>query len=170
VISLGGIVALEAIRVGSFDIDATIQTYVRREYGIAVGERTAEEIKLAIGSAWPIDDPIKAEVRGRDLMTGLPKTVILSPEEVREAIEEQVGAIVDSVVKCLGASPPELAQDLITQGIHLVGGGGMLSGLEKRLQQETSLPVHLVDAPLECVVLGAGKCLEEFDAVKDLFM
>ena len=170
VISLGGIVALEAIRVGSFDIDATIQTYVRREYGIAVGERTAEEIKLAIGSAWPIDDPIKAEVRGRDLMTGLPKTVILSPEEVREAIEEQVGAIVDSVVKCLGASPPELAQDLITQGIHLVGGGGMLCGLEKRLQQETSLPVHLVDAPLECVVLGAGKCLEEFDAVKDLFM
>jgi rod shape-determining protein MreB len=103
-------------------------------------------------------------------MTGLPKTVILSPEEVREAIEEQVGAIVDSVVKCLGASPPELAQDLITQGIHLVGGGGMLSGLEQRLQQETSLPVHLVDAPLECVVLGAGKCLEEFDAVKDLFM
>jgi rod shape-determining protein MreB len=170
VISLGGIVALEAIRVGSFDIDASIQTYVRREYGIAVGERTAEEIKLAIGSAWPTDDSIKAEVRGRDLMTGLPKTVILSPEEVRDAIEEQVGAIVDSVVKCLGASPPELAQDLITQGIHLVGGGGMLSGMELRLQQETSLPVHLVDAPLECVVLGAGKCLEEFDAVKDLFM
>jgi len=128
VISLGGIVALEAIRVGSFDIDASIQTYVRREYGIAVGERTAEEIKLAIGSAWPTDDSIKAEVRGRDLMTGLPKTVILAPEEVREAIEEQVGAIVDSVVKCLGNSPPELAQDLIGQGIHLVGGGGMLSG------------------------------------------
>jgi rod shape-determining protein MreB len=103
-------------------------------------------------------------------MTGLPKTVILAPEEVREAIEEQVGAIVDSVVKCLGNSPPELAQDLISQGIHLVGGGGMLSGLDRRLSEETSLPVHLVDAPLECVVLGAGKCLEEFDAVKDLFM
>jgi rod shape-determining protein MreB len=170
VISLGGIVALEAIRVGSFDIDNTIQTYVRREYGIAVGERTAEEIKLAIGSAWPTDDSIKAEVRGRDLMTGLPKTVILAPEEVREAIEEQVGAIVDSVVKCLGNSPPEVAQDLISEGIHLVGGGGMLSGLDRRLAEETSLPVHLVDAPLECVVLGAGKCLEEFDAVKDLFM
>jgi rod shape-determining protein MreB len=170
VISLGGIVSLEAIRVGSFDIDASIQTYVRREYGIAVGERTAEEIKLAIGSAWPTDDSVKAEVRGRDLMTGLPKTVILAPEEVREAIEEQVGAIVDSVVKCLGNSPPELAQDLISQGIHLVGGGGMLSGLDRRLSEETSLPVHLVDAPLECVVLGAGKCLEEFDAVKDLFM
>jgi rod shape-determining protein MreB len=171
VISLGGIVSLEAIRVGSFDIDASIQTYVRREYGIAVGERTAEEIKLAIGSAWPSDrDTVKAEVRGRDLMSGLPKTVILAPEEVREAIEEQVGAIVDSVVKCLGNSPPELAQDLITQGIHLVGGGGMLSGLDRRLEAETSIPVHLVEAPLECVVLGAGKCLEEFDAVRDLFM
>ncbi|HUC13408.1 MAG TPA: rod shape-determining protein, partial [Acidimicrobiales bacterium] len=120
VISLGGVVALEAIRVGSFDIDATIQSYVRREYGIAIGERTAEEIKIAIGSAWPMDDAVKAEVRGRDLMSGLPKTVILAPEEVRQAIEEQVGAIVDSVVKCLGNSPPELAQDLISQGIHLV--------------------------------------------------
>ncbi len=170
VISLGGIVALQAIRVGSFDIDASIQTYVRREYGIAIGERTAEEIKVAIGSAWPMDDEIKAEVRGRDLMTGLPKTVILSPEEVREAIEEQVGAIVDSVVKCLGMAPPELAQDLITQGIHLVGGGGMLRGLERRLEEETRIPVHLVDAPLECVVLGAGKCLEAFDSLKVMFM
>ena len=171
VISLGGIVALEAIRVGSFDIDASIQSYVRREYGIAVGERTAEEIKLAIGSAWPSErDSVKAEVRGRDLMSGLPKTVILAPEEVREAIEEQVGAIVDSVVKCLGNSPPELAQDLISQGTHLVGGGGMLAGLDRRLEAETSLPVNLVEAPLECVVLGAGKCLEEFEAVKDLFM
>lgn len=170
VISLGGIVSLEAIRVGSFDIDAAIQAYVRREYGIAIGERTAEEIKLAIGSAWPVDDSVKAEVRGRDLMTGLPKTVILAPEEVRGAIEEQVGAIVDSVVKCLGNSPPELAQDLISQGIHLVGGGGMLGGLDRRLAEETSLPVHLVDAPLECVVLGAGRCLEEFEAVRELFM
>ncbi|MGQ0520256.1 MAG: rod shape-determining protein, partial [Actinomycetota bacterium] len=97
VISLGGIVALQAIRVGSFDIDAAIQTYVRRDYGMAIGERTAEEIKLAIGSAFPVDDSVKAEVRGRDLMTGLPKTVILSPDEVRAAIDEQVSAIVDSV-------------------------------------------------------------------------
>ncbi|MEY2567705.1 MAG: rod shape-determining protein MreB [Actinomycetota bacterium] len=170
VISLGGIVALQAIRVGSFDIDASIQTYVRREYGIAIGERTAEQIKMAIGSAHPLDDEVKAEVRGRDLMSGLPKTVILSPEEVREAIEEQVGAIVDSVVQCLGQAPPELAQDLIVQGIHLVGGGGMLRGLDRRLAQETAIPVHLVDAPLECVVLGAGKCLESFDSLKVMFM
>jgi rod shape-determining protein MreB len=170
VISLGGVVALQAIRVGSFDIDASIQTYVRREYGIAIGERTAEVIKVAIGSAWPMEDEVKAEVRGRDLMSGLPKTVILSPEEVRSAIEEQVGAIVDSVVKCLGLAPPELAQDLITQGIHLVGGGGLLRGMDRRLKEETSLPVHLVDAPLECVVLGAGKCLEAFDSLKVMFM
>lgn len=170
VISLGGVVALEALRVGGFDIDASIQTYIRREYGIAIGERTAEEIKVAIGSAWPTEEEMKAEVRGRDLMTGLPKTVILSPEEVREAIEEQVGAIVDSVVKCLGAAPPELAQDLISQGINLVGGGGMLKGLDRRIAEETALPVNLVEAPLEAVVLGAGKCLEEFEAVKELFM
>ncbi|MGH9157041.1 MAG: rod shape-determining protein [Acidimicrobiales bacterium] len=170
VISLGGIVALRAIRVGSFDIDNSIQTFVRRDYGIAIGERTAEEIKLAIGSAYPVDDSVKAEVRGRDLMSGLPKTVILSPEEVRAAIEEQVSAIVDSVVQCLGDAPPELAQDLILQGIHLVGGGGMLRGLDRRLAEETEIPVHLVEAPLECVVLGAGKCLESFESLKVMFM
>jgi rod shape-determining protein MreB and related proteins len=170
VISLGGIVALQAIRVGSFDIDAAIQTYVRREYGIAVGERTAEEIKVAIGSAWPTEDEVKAEVRGRELMSGLPKTIILSPEEVRHAIEEQVSAICDSVVQCLGLAPPELAQDLILQGIHLVGGGGMLRGLDQRLEAETRIPVHLVDAPLECVVLGAGHCIESYESLKVMFM
>jgi rod shape-determining protein MreB len=170
VISLGGIVALRAIRVGSFDIDAAIQAYVRREYGIAIGERTAEEIKVAIGSAYETEDEVKAEVRGRDLMSGLPKTVILAPDEVRYAIEEQVSAICDAVVSCLGMAPPELAQDLISQGIHLVGGGGMLKGLDLRIEEETMIPVHLVDAPLECVVLGAGRCLEAFDILKSLFM
>ena len=137
---------------------------------MAIGERSAEEIKLAIGSAAPVADDVKAEVRGRDLMSGLPKTVILSPEEVRIAIDEQVSAIVDSVVTCLGEAPPELAQDLIVEGINLVGGGGMLRGLDVRLAQETSLPVNLVDAPLECVVLGAGKCLEGFESLKVMFM
>jgi len=170
VISLGGIVALEAVRVGSFDIDATLQSYIRREYGIAVGERTAEEIKLAIGSAFQTEDEYKAEVRGRDLMSGLPKTVVLTPDEVRHAIDEPVRAVLDAVVRALGQTPPELAQDLITQGIQLVGGGGMLRGLDLRISQETALPVKLVDAPLECVVLGAGRCLESFDRVKDMFM
>ncbi len=170
VISLGGVVALEAVRVGSFDIDAAIQTYVRKEYGIAIGERTAEEIKLAIGSAYPVADEWKAEVRGRDLMSGLPKNVMLAPDEVRGAIEEQLRAICDAVRSCLSRTPPELAQDLILNGIHLVGGGGMLKGLDLRISDETHLPVHLVDAPLECVALGAGRCLDNFDMVKDLFM
>ncbi len=169
-ISLGGIVALEAVRVGSFDIDAQIQTYIRREYGIAIGERTAEEIKVTIGSAWPTTDEYAAEVRGRELMSGLPKTVVLSAEEVREAIDEPVSAMVDAVIACLGQAPPELAQDLIQQGIYLVGGGGMLRGLDERLERETEIPVHLVDAPLEAVVLGAGHCIESFDDLKVMFM
>ena len=170
VISLGGVVSLEAIRVGGFDIDAAIQTYVRREYGIAIGERTAEEIKMAIGSAFPVRDEIKAEVRGRDLMSGLPKTVILTPGEVRDATEEEVGTVIDAVVRCLGDAPPELAQDLIIQGVHLVGGGGLLRGLDQRLEKETALPFHLVDAPLECVVMGAGRCLEAFDSLRTMFL
>lgn len=169
-ISLGGVVALNAVRVGSFDIDAALQTWIRREYGIAVGERTAEEIKIAIGSAWPTVDEYKAEVRGRDLMSGLPKHVILSPEEIREAISEITTAIVDSVVACLGEAPPELAQDLIVRGMYLVGGGGMLRGLDLRIASETEIPVHLVDAPLECVVLGAGRVIDSYDRLKVMFM
>jgi rod shape-determining protein MreB len=170
VISLGGVVALEAVRAGSFDIDAAVQGYIRREYGIAIGERTAEEIKLAIGSAYAVDDEFKAEVRGRDLMSGLPKTIMLVPEEVRAAIEEPLRMICDAVIACLARTPPELAQDLILNGVHLVGGGGTLKGLDRRISEETELPVHLVDAPFECVVLGAGRCLESFDSLRDLFM
>ncbi|HEX4902732.1 MAG TPA: rod shape-determining protein [Acidimicrobiales bacterium] len=169
-ISLGGIVALQAVRVGSFDIDSAIQSYVRREYGIAIGERTAEEIKIAIGSAWPVDDEVRAEVRGRDLMSGLPKTVILSKPEVRESIAEPVTAIVDSVIACLGHAPPELADDLITTGMQLVGGGGMLQGLDRRIAVETEIPVQLVQQPLESVVLGAGRCVEAYDDLKVMFM
>jgi rod shape-determining protein MreB and related proteins len=169
-ISLGGVVALEAVRVGSFDIDAAIQTYIRREYGIAIGERTAEEIKVTIGSAWPTEHEFAAEVRGRELMSGLPKTVILTAEEVREAIDEPVSAMVDAAIACLGQAPPELAQDLIGQGIHLVGGGGMLRGLDLRLEHETEIPVHLVDMPLESVVLGAGHCVESFEQLRVMFM
>ena len=169
-ISLGGVVALEAVRVGSFDIDAAIQTYVRREYGIAIGERTAEEIKVTIGSAWPTDDEFAAEVRGRELMSGLPKTVVLTAAEVREAIDEPVSAMADALVTCLGRAPAELAQDLISQGIHLVGGGALLRGLDARLAHDSSVPVQLGDAPLECVVLGAGHCIESYDQLKVMFM
>ncbi|MBT7430164.1 MAG: rod shape-determining protein [Ilumatobacter sp.] len=170
IISLGGVVALEAVRVGSFDIDNAIQGFVRREYGIAVGERTAEEIKIVIGSAAPTDDEVSAEIRGRELMSGLPKKVILTPEEIRSAIQEPVSAMVDSVLSCLAQAPPELAQDLIVQGIHLVGGGGMLKGMDKRLTEEASVPVRLVKEPLESVVLGAGKVIEHYESVQAMFM
>ncbi len=169
-ISLGGVVALSAIRVGSFDIDAAVQSHARREHGVAIGERTAEEIKMAIGSAAPVPDIPSAEVRGRDLVTGLPRTFVLTPDEVRESISEQTGAIVESVLDCLAQAPPELAQDVIVRGIFLVGGGAMLRGLDRRLAEETRVPVTLVDAPLEAVVLGAGKCLESYELLRDLFL
>ena len=170
ILSLGGVVALEAIRVGSFDIDAAIQAFVRREYGIAIGERTAEDIKLTIGSAAPTPNEVRAEVRGRELMSGLPKTIVLTPEEIRTAIDEPVSAIVDSVLSCISQAPPELSQDLIVQGIHLVGGGGMLRGLDVRLADETKVDVNIVETPLECVVHGAGRCIESFEALKAMFL
>jgi rod shape-determining protein MreB and related proteins len=170
-ISLGGVVALQAIRVGGFDFDAAIQTYVRRAYGIAVGERTAEDIKLAIGSAWPTpNDNMRAEVRGREIMSGLPKTVSLSPAELRQACDELITSICQSVVTCLGQAPAELAQDIISNGIHLVGGGGLMPGLDARLSTITGVPVHVVAAPLECVVLGAGKCIENYDTLRFVLM
>jgi len=168
-ISLGSIVAGDAVRVGSFDLDAAIQAYVRREYRIAVGERTAEEIKLAIGSAWPTREDIKAEVRGRDLATGLAKTVILTPSELRAATEDVVREIVESVKVCLGNAPPELANDVIEQGLNLVGGGGLLPGLDQRIAHDIDVEVRLAEHPLECVVLGAGHCIEEPAALRVVF-
>ena len=169
-ISLGGIVALQAVRVGSFDIDASIITYIRREYGIAIGEQTAEEIKILIGSAYPTPDEVRAEVRGRELMSGLPKTVILSAAEVRTAIAEPVNTMVDSVLSCVAEAPPELAQDLIERGIFLVGGGSLLKGLDLRLAEETEVPVRMVRQPLESVVLGAGRVIESYEELRDMFM
>lgn len=169
VISLGGLVAMRAIRCGGFDLDASIQSYVRAKYGVAIGERTAEAVKLAIGSAAAYEDEPDAEVRGREISTGMPRTVVLSSAEVRAAVEEQVGQILHSATTCLGEAPPELAQDVIVGGIHLTGGGALLRGLSQRLADATSVPVHLVEMPLECVVLGAGRCIERFDKLQPLF-
>ena len=169
-ISLGGVVALQAVRVGSFDIDASIITYIRREYGIAIGEQTAEEIKILIGSAAPTPDEVRAEVRGRELMSGLPKTVILSAAEVRSAIAEPVTSMVESVISCVAGAPPELAQDLIERGIHLVGGGSLLKGFDVRINSETDVPVRMVRQPLESVVLGAGRVIESYEELRDMFM
>jgi rod shape-determining protein MreB len=170
VISLGGIVALRAVRVGGFDLDHAIQAHLRRVHNVAVGERTAEEVKLAIGSAYPTPEEYKAEVRGRDLMSGMPRTVVLEPEEIRDAIAEPVQAVQHAVIQALAETPPELAQDLLEVGIHLVGGGAMLRGLDRLIARETGVPVRLVDMPLETVVLGAGRCLESFDRLRDMFM
>jgi rod shape-determining protein MreB len=169
-ISLGGMVTNTPVRVGGFDLDAAITTYLRREYAIAVGERTAERIKIAVGSAWPMQNEEKAELRGRDLASGLPKNVVITSEEMREAIAEQVRAVVSAVLTCLGASPPDLVQDVLLNGITLTGGGGMLSGMDKLISQESEVPVHVTEQPLECVVMGAGKCLESFDQARSIFL
>jgi rod shape-determining protein MreB len=170
VISLGGIVALEAVRVGSFDIDAAIQSHVRREHGLAIGERTAEEIKISIGSAIATAEDRDAEVRGRDLVSGLPKTVVLTSQEIRDAIEDVVSQMVASVIRCLAVAPPELSQDFLTRGMYLVGGGSMLRGLAQRIERDTKVPVNMSNQPLEAVVLGAGHCVENFSALRGMFM
>jgi rod shape-determining protein MreB len=169
-VSLGGIVTNTAMRVGGFDLDAAIQSFVRREYAIAVGERTAEKIKIAVGSAFPRAHEDKAELRGRDLASGLPKNVIITSDEIREAIAEHVRSVVASVIECIGASPPDLVQDVLMNGVTLTGGGGMLHGLDMLISQEAEVPVHITEQPLEAVVLGAGKCLEAFDAAKSIFL
>jgi len=169
VISLGGIVAYRAVRCGGFDMDAAIQEYIRQKYGVAVSERTGEDLKIAIGSALPYEGEMAAEVRGREVTTGHPRTVVLTPEEIRYALGEQVDLVVDTVLGCLAGAPPELAQDIIYEGIHLLGGGARLRGLAERLAQETDVPVHVVPDPLECVVRGAGLCLDSFDSLRPIF-
>jgi rod shape-determining protein MreB and related proteins len=169
-ISLGGIVAAKAIRVAGFDMDAAIAAHVRREYAIVIGERTAEQVKLAIGSAWPQPgEEEKLQVTGRELATGLPKTVQIGDAEVREALKEPVGQIVQSVVSTLAEVPPELAGDVLDKGIYLAGGASMLRGLHARVAHEAQVAVHQAEAPLACVVLGAGRILEDLDELAPLF-
>jgi len=169
VISLGGIVAYRAVRCGGFDMDSAIQGYVRQKHGMAISERTAEELKLAIGSALPDDEELHAEARGRGVTTGEPRTVVLTSDEIRYALSDQVELVVDTVLGCLSDAPPELAQDIIYEGIHLLGGGAQLRGLAQRLAEATDVPVHLVADPLRCVVEGAGQCLESFDSLRPIF-
>jgi rod shape-determining protein MreB len=170
VISLGGIVASESVRIGGDELDEAIVSYVKKRYSLALGERTAEEIKIALGSAWPMEEELQAEIRGRDLVTGLPKTVVVSSEEIRKAIEEPVNAIVDAVKLTLDKTPPELAADIMEQGIVLTGGGALLNGLDRRLQDETEMPIVIARDPLNCVAIGGGQCLEEFEALKQVLI
>jgi rod shape-determining protein MreB and related proteins len=166
VISLGGIVTSSSIRVGGDELDEAIIQHVKKEYSVALGERTAEAIKLAVGSAFPTADDLIAEIKGRDLVSGLPKTIHITAEEVRRAIEEPVNGIIDSVKNTLDRCPPELAADIMDKGIVLTGGGALLKGLDERLKHETGMPIHVAENPLSCVAVGSGKCLEEFEVLK----
>jgi rod shape-determining protein MreB and related proteins len=163
VISLGGIVVSRSLRVGGYDLDDAIAAHIRNEHRMAIGSQSAEAIKLAVAAAIPQDEELIAEVRGRDLMTGLPREVQLGSEEVSHAIAAPLADILASVHAALEETPPELAADITKEGILLAGGGALLRGLEQRLENETGMPVRVADAPLECVALGAGQSLEELD-------
>ena len=168
VISLGGIVVARSERLGGDEIDEAIVNWVKKEYNLLLGDRTAEQLKMAIGSAWPFSDEPNAEIRGRDLVTGLPKTVIITAAEVREAIEEPVQGVIDAVKYCLDKTPPELSADVMDRGIVITGGGALLRGLDVRIANETGTPVVTSDRPLQSVVIGSGRCLEEFDMLQDI--
>ena len=168
VISLGGIVVARSSRLGGDELDEAIVNWVKKEYNLLIGDRTAEQLKMAIGSAWPFTDEPNAEIRGRDLVTGLPKTIIITAAEVREAIEEPIQGIIDTVTYCLDKTPPELAADVMDRGIVITGGGALLRGLDVRIANEAGTPVITSDRPLHSVVLGSGKCLEDFDMLEDI--
>jgi rod shape-determining protein MreB len=165
VISLGGIVVSQSLRVGGDEMDEAIVNHIKREYKLLIGQQTAEEVKLEIGSGYDLKEEVHAEVRGRDMLTGLPKTVILSSEEIRRALDEPVSQIVDAIKSTLDKTPPELAADIMDRGIVLAGGGALLTNLDERLRRETQMPVHLAESPLTCVAVGSGRSLEEFEAI-----
>jgi rod shape-determining protein MreB and related proteins len=166
VISLGGIVCAQSIRVGGDELDEAIISYVKKEYKLMIGSQTAEEVKLEIGSAYPLREEVQAEIRGRDMITGLPKTVVLSSEDVREALEEPMLQIIDAVKSTLDKTPPELASDIMDRGIMLAGGGSLLQGMDERLRRETEMPIHVAESPLTCVAVGSGRSLEEFEVMQ----
>jgi rod shape-determining protein MreB and related proteins len=168
VISLGGIVTAQSVRVAGDELDDAIMQYVKKEFSLAIGDRTAEEIKMHMGSAWPLDDELTADIRGRDMISGLPRTVPLTTEQVREALAEPVAAIVDAVKTTLDKTPPELAADIMEQGITITGGGALLAGLDQRLTHETGMPIKIAREPLFSVVIGSGRALENIDAMRGL--
>ena len=168
VISLAGIVYSKSVRVASNEMDEAVIQYIKRRYNLLIGERTAETIKMEIGSAYPLDEPLTMEVKGRDLVEGIPKTVTLTDAEVREALAETVGIIVDAVRVALEKTPPELAADIMDKGIVLTGGGSMLKNLDKRLREETGLPISLAEEPLSSVALGTGAMLADVDLLRKI--
>lgn len=170
VISLGGIVTSQSIRIGGDEFDEAIISYIKREYNVIIGERTAEEIKIEIGSAYPLEQEEDAEIRGRDLLTGLPKTIILSSEEIRNAIEEPISAIVSAIKVTLEKTPPELSSDIMDRGIMLAGGGALLKRLDERISQETGMSIHIAEDSVSCVCLGSGRALDEIQVLKKVLL
>ncbi|HMG28281.1 MAG TPA: rod shape-determining protein [Acidimicrobiia bacterium] len=169
-ISLGGVVASESVRVAGDEIDEALISFCKKEYSLALGERTAEDVKTQLASAWPLKEELYAEIRGRDLVSGLPKTIVVSTVELRDAIEEPVQAVCDAIKYTLDRTPPELAADMMEKGIVITGGGSLLHGLDARLAAETGMPVRRAKHPLYTVVLGSGQCLEEFDGLRPLLL
>jgi len=163
VISLGGIVTAQSLRVAGDELDEAVVAFLKKEFSLAVGERTAEDIKIQMGSAWPFAEEMKAEIRGRDLISGLPRTITLSTDQVREAIGEPVAAIVDAARTTLDKTPPELAADIMHQGITITGGGALLAGIDRRLAHETGMPINIAPDPLYSVVIGSGRALENIE-------
>ena len=166
VISLSGIVYSQSVRIAGDEMDEGITQYLKRKYNLLVGERTSENIKIQIGSAYPFDEPHKMEIKGRDLVDGIPKTLTINDSDVREALHDPVYAIVDAVKTALERTPPELSADIAEKGIVLAGGGALLHGLDTLISLETHLKVRVADDPLSCVVLGTGKVLDELDLLK----
>jgi rod shape-determining protein MreB len=167
VVSLSGIVYSKSVRIAGDEMDEAIVQYIRKHYNLLVGERRSEEIKIKLGSAYPTSgERLTMEVKGRDLIDGIPKTIVVTDEEIREALREPVITIVDTVRTCLERTPPELAADIVDKGIVLTGGGGLLRGLDQLLRQETDLPITVADDPLSCVALGTGKVLDQLNLLK----
>lgn len=170
VISLGGIVTSTSLRVAGDALDNAIVNYIKREFNLAIGDRTAEEIKITIGSAYPLEQEEKMEIRGRDLLSGLPKTIEVNSVHIREALSEPVSSIIETIKQTLEATPPELAADVMEYGITLTGGGALLRGLDELITSETGMPVHVANEPLNCVAMGTGLVLEHIDTLKNVLI
>jgi rod shape-determining protein MreB len=166
VISLAGIVYSKSVRVAGNEMDEAVIQYIKKKYNLLIGERTAEQVKFEIGSAFPLDEPITMEIKGRDLIEGIPKTLTVTDAEIREALQEPVSIIVNAVRVALERTPPELSADIVDRGIVLTGGGALLKNFDKRLREETGLPVSIADDPLTSVVMGTGKVLTDFGLLR----
>jgi rod shape-determining protein MreB len=170
VISLSGIVYSRAVRVAGNELDEYIIQYIKRKYNLLIGERTAEQVKMELGSAYPLDEPISMEIKGRNLIEGVPRTITITDEEVREALADPIATIVNAVRVALERTPPELSADIAERGIVLTGGGALLKGLDRRLMHETGVPVTLAENPLSSVVLGTGKMLDDVNLLDRVTM